>query len=82
MKDNEIAFKAAKEVYQVLIPTLMEMNEHIWRNHMITALHVAYQEIFAQHAFKSENMFDDANLQLSEEFNKIVAHTLENEGAR
>lgn len=79
MKNNEIAYKAAKEVYQIIIPALMRMNEQIWRNQMITALHVAYQEIFAEDALKPEILFDDAKLQLNEEFNKIVTCTLKNE---
>ncbi|NLJ69971.1 MAG: hypothetical protein GX328_00705 [Clostridiaceae bacterium] len=81
MKDDEIAYKAAKEVYQIIIPALMSMDNRFWRNQMITALHVAYQEIFAKEAFKPEILFDAADLQLNEELNNILMSTLKNEGA-
>ena len=81
MKDDEIAYKAAREVYQVIIPALMRMSDQIWRNQMITALHVAHQEIFAQNTYRPEALFDAAKLQVYEEFNKIVTNTLKNEGA-
>ncbi|HHU52839.1 MAG TPA: hypothetical protein GXZ43_02000 [Clostridiaceae bacterium] len=81
LKDDEIAYKAAKEVYNDIISALLGMNDYTWRNYMITALHVAYQEVFNKNALKPEIMFDKDDPQLLDKFTQIINNTLKNEGA-
>ncbi|MGB4610051.1 MAG: DUF6553 family protein [Saccharofermentanales bacterium] len=81
MKDDEIAYKAAKEVYQIIIPALLAMSNRNWRNQMITAVHLAYQEVFRDNALKPDILFDEADLEVRDEFTNIISKTLKNEGA-
>ena len=75
MKNDEIANKAGMEVYEMMIQTLMEMADCFWRNQMIAALHLAYQDVFGQEAIKAELFFD--NPIIYEKFEKIMDKVLD-----
>ncbi len=78
MKPEEVAEKAGSEVYEILIPSLLEMQEVFWRNQMIAAIHSAYQEVFAENAIKAELYFSDHDQYL--EFERIVNQTAADKG--
>ncbi len=74
MKADEVASKAGDEVYHLIVPALLEMTDTFWRNQMLAAIHIAYQEAFGKEALKAEYFFDD---QITyDQFDKIVSQTL------
>lgn len=74
MKPEEIANKAGEEVYTIVIPVLMGMSDYIWRNQMITAIHLAYQEVFIENAKRVEDYYD--NPDMLEKFHTIINQTI------
>lgn len=80
MNPQEIANKAAREVYEIIIPALLVMSEYLWRNQMITAIHLAYQEVFSENANKAENYFED--IDSLHAFQNIVERTIRSKGAK
>lgn len=75
MKDDELAHKAGKEVYQILIAALLEMDEKIWRNQMIAALHLAHQKTFAQNTINPQYYFAEEELDILDKFNAVIQNT-------
>lgn len=74
MKADEIANKAGNEVYCLIVPALLEMEDTFWRNQMLAAIDIAYQEIFAKEALKAESFFADQ--MTYDKFDRIVNRTI------
>ncbi len=75
MKSDEVANKAGDEVYGIVVPALLKMDNLFWRNQMLATIHLAYQEVFGKEANKAELYFSDR--QEFENFDNIVNKTLQ-----
>lgn len=78
MKPEEVAEKAGREVYELLVPALLQMDKVFWRNQMLTAIHLAYQEVFAETANKAELYFTDR--EEYNQFDQIINQTVIDKG--
>lgn len=78
MKEDEIANKAGDEVYNQVIRSLMLMSDSFWRNQMIVAIHLAYQEVFGKHAIKADLFFEEPDEY--DTFEKIMEKTIKEQG--
>ena len=78
MKEDEVANKAGNEVYNQVVRSLLLMSDSFWRNQMIVAIHLAYQEVFGKNAFKADLFFEE--IDEYNEFEKIIEKTIKEQG--